>query len=113
VAKEKEGGPVHGPNTCVWKAGRWECLHGVDADHFWYGDVLVDLNQLRHEELRMGRDRVHYTDWQVHEIGVSMSTLRNYAQRLAKGEQLESWRMMYPLKRINQLGLHTGVVFKD
>lgn len=41
--------PTHNPDTCVWKAGQWECLHAVDADHFYLGDFLVDLVQLRYK----------------------------------------------------------------
>lgn len=85
-----------------------ERLVGVDAEHFWFDGVLVDINQLQFEELRMSRDKIHYTDWQVHEIGVAISTIKNYARRLAKGEQIEPWEVALPIKRLNSQGLHTG-----
>lgn len=84
-----------------------EELRALDADHFYIGDFLVDLVALQYDELMASRNKC-ISDWNIHEIGVSLSTLRNYAKRLAKGEQIEAWKVIQPLKRLNHLGLHTG-----
>jgi hypothetical protein len=110
MAEGKEGGlPVHDPSVCVWKAGRWECLHAVDADHFWYGDVLVDLNQLRHEASRVvGADKVHSTSSAMGHLVNTNWLMRN---RPFTDSDLRVVRSS--LYGLNQAGLHTGVVFKD
>lgn len=106
--------PEHNPDTCAWKAGRWECLHAVDADHFWIGDLLVDLNQLRHEEESLN-EAERSKGWRgPHGRRTALYMLENYARDMLSG----NWKLVTPdkVKRYlvqgNSVGLHTGYVGK-
>lgn len=98
-------GPVHDPNTCAQKGGRWECLHAIDADHFWLGDLMVDLNQIRHE--------IATRDWDVrrnHTMSSAFHHLKHTAEGLLHPEHYTVGVNVVrsALLAINQLGLHTG-----
>lgn len=101
------GQPTHDPATCTRKGGRWECLHAIDADHFWLGDLMVDLVQLQREETRMAQEP-KYTHAQVHGIGFNLGALRLYGRELAQGLRVEAGSIVHVLKRLNYYGLHTG-----
>lgn len=89
-----------------------EELRPIDADHFWIGDVMVDLVQLRREQDRMSL-LPKFTDAQIHGIGFSLGSLSLYARRLAKGDQVKVESIKHCLRRLNHHGLHTGYVSKE
>lgn len=107
--------PTHDPDSCVWKYGHWECLHAIDADHFWYGDVMVDILSLNHEALRVldGRRAQADNGKRSHALGFNLTYLYHVAMCLVKPSKGLRWikieQVWKALKKLNELGLHTGV----
>lgn len=99
--------PTHEAGKCGKRGERWECLHAIDADHFWLGDLMVDLVQLENEQNRMSL-LPKFTDAQIHGIGFNLGSLRLYARRLARGEEAKVEAVKHCLGRLNHHGLHTG-----
>lgn len=94
-----------------------EELRAVDADHFWIGRLLVDLNQLRHEANSItGRKGVSIA--QIHDISASLMMLERYAAGLADpnhryADLVSPEKVAKYLKMANEAGLHTGYVDPD
>ena len=95
-----------------------EELRAIDADHFWIGEVMVDLVQLRHETESLNTQANASQWWDVHERNRVAGNLGRYAAALAKGEHQDKWPCWaeYIRKNLltaNQHGLHTGYVSKE
>lgn len=92
-----------------------EELRPIDADHFWIGEVMVDLNQLRRE-----RDSLNEAErnkgWQgPHGRNTAIYMLEVYARDLLKPDpkHVTPEKVRSYLLQANSVGLHTGYVSKE
>lgn len=100
--------PMH-TDACTRNGSRYECLHAIDADHFWIGDLMVDINQL-YWEANMHR-RPSQTAAQVHTIICDLQYLAYCAKSLTEPENvhyIKHYLAAKALARLNSLGLSTG-----
>lgn len=90
-------------------------LRPIDADHFWYGEVMVDLVQL-HFELNSLNAQARRQWWDVHERNRVFGDLKRRAEWWSKGNPPTESDLRYVKERLviaNHFGLHTGVTFTD
>lgn len=87
-------------------------LRGVDADHFWIGEVLVDLNQLWREAQQLSKNQVLGNS---HSVVFQLQYLGYVAGELVRGEYrwISAEKAAKSLMKLNSLGLHTGYVNKE
>lgn len=89
-----------------------EELRAIDADHFWIGEVMVDLNQLRRE-----RDSLNEAErgkgWHgPHGRNTAIYMLEIYAKDLLaeSSKHVTPEKVVRYLSQANSVGLHTGYV---
>lgn len=114
MGEEGTNKPTHDPSWCVWKHGHWECLHAIDTDHFWYGDVMVDLVALKYERDSLNAQTAREKWWDIHGRNSAFYMLDVYARCLAAGKNLDlatPENVTRFLREANKYGLHTGVKF--
>ena len=88
-------------------------LKGIDSEHFWYGDVMIDLPAIKYEANSLESGATGAT---IHGLRTVTSMLDHYARNLAgtlsykplpaTPEKVEKY-----LRMANELGLHTGLTF--
>lgn len=84
-------------------------LRPIDAEHFWLGDLLVDLTQLWCEAQQLSKDRALGNS---HSVVFNLQYLGYVAGELVRGEHrwISPEKTAKALRRLNELGLHTGYV---
>jgi hypothetical protein len=90
-------------------------LKGVDSEHFWYGDVMIDVAQLKYEANSLENGATGAT---IHGLRTVTSMLGFYAKELSGNISYKTLpttpeKVAKYLKMGNKLGLHTGVIFNE
>jgi hypothetical protein len=85
-------------------------LKGVDSEHFWYGDVMIDINQIRYN--------IQTVDWNTarnHCVASALRHLKNAAECLAGTvNATTNVRVVKSaLYALWQVGIPTGVIFNE
>jgi hypothetical protein len=88
-------------------------LKGIDSEHFWYGEVMIDIAQLKYEANNLENGATGAT---IHGLRTVTYMLDHYARNLAgtlsyKPTPATPEKVEKYLRMANKLGLHTGVVF--
>jgi hypothetical protein len=88
-------------------------LKSVDEDHFYFGDVLIDLPQLRFERDNLNAPDQASKKWfNIHQRNSAIYMLSVYSRYLSLNKNLD---LVTPknvakyIKIANELNLHTGV----
>lgn len=84
-------------------------LQTLDREHFYFDGVLMDLNQLYSEANSLAK-KPELTDMHCHSMGFHLDYINHVAKCLHTGDTkfLTMNAIEKALRRLNELGLHTG-----
>lgn len=99
--------PLPGKQIC----GAEVILQTIDADHFWYKDVLLDLNLLYYEAVSIS-NKPEMSGMHCHSLGFELDYLNHVCKSLHRNDGVKFLTIKNvenSIRKLNGFGMHTGV----